>query len=214
MWPWGIAAAAALGLTYVAARVRGGRPRVGVLKPLPILLLVVLVAAEPAPVASSYRWLLVAALVLSMAGDVWLLFPERFFVAGLASFLVAHVLYIAAFAPSGSGDAPASILLAPFALFGLAMLAYLWPRLGRDRGPVVIYVAVIAVMGWRAAVRAIAPATPAPSGTLALAGALLFMLSDGLLAVDRFARRFPGAEAAVMTTYYAAQALIALSVRV
>src|SRR5438093_1270345 len=53
---------------------------------------------------------------------------------------------------------------------------------------------------------------PAPGG-LALAGALLFMLSDGLLATDRFARRFAAADAALMTTYYAAQTLIALSVR-
>jgi len=72
---------------------------------------------------------------------------------------------------------------------------------------------VIAVMGWRAAVRAMAVSTPAPSGSLALAGALLFMLSDGLLATDRFARPFRSAEAAVMTTYYAAQTLLALSVR-
>jgi len=56
-------------------------------------------------------------------------------------------------------------------------------------------------------------AAPAASGGLALAGALLFMLSDGLLATDRFARRFAAADAALMTTYYAAQTLIALSVR-
>ena len=56
-----------------------------------------------------------------------------------------------------------------------------------------------------------APATPAPSGMLALAGALLFMSSDGVLAFDRFARRFPAAYAVVMVTYYAAQTLIAAS---
>jgi len=93
------------------------------------------------------------------------------------------------------------------------MLGYLWPHLGRERAPVAVYVSVIAVMGWRAAVRALAAGTPAPSGALALIGAIVFMLSDGLLATDRFARAFRTADAAVMTTYYAAQALIALSVR-
>src|SRR5947199_206071 len=77
--------------------------------------------------------------------------------------------------------------------------------------PVGVYVSVIAVMGWCAAVRA--TAGPSASGELALAGALLFMLSDGLLATDRFARRLRAADAIVMTTYYAAQTLIALSVR-
>ena len=92
------------------------------------------------------------------------------------------------------------------------MLAYLWPHLAQDRAPVAVYVTVIVVMGWRAAARA-AGAAPMPSGELALAGALLFMISDGVLAVDRFARPFAAADGAVMTTYYAAQTLIALSVR-
>lgn len=213
MWGWGIAAAAALGLQHVVARHRGVRIAAGVLKPLPILLLAVLVVSETAPVDERYRRLVVAALVLSMAGDVWLLFPERFFVPGLVSFLAAHLLYIAAFRPGGGAGPSDWFALLPFAVFGAGMLAYLWPHLGRDRAPVVVYVSVIVVMGWEAALRAGAPATPSPSGALALTGALLFMLSDGLLALDRFARRFSAAEAAVMTTYYAAQTLIALSVR-
>ena len=57
----------------------------------------------------------------------------------------------------------------------------------------------------------VAPLTPEPSGTHALAGALLFMTSDALLAFDRFIRPFRVADAAVMATYYTAQALIALS---
>ena len=88
----------------------------------------------------------------------------------------------------------------------------LWPHLGRLRGPVLVYVVVIGAMAWTAARRAASPATPAPSGVLALAGALVFMASDGVLAVDRFARRFHPAHALVMVTYYAAQTLIAASV--
>ena len=212
MWSWGIVAAAALGLLYMVGRARGARSGIGVLKPIPIVLLAVLVASEPAPIAEGYRWLVLAALVCSMAGDVWLLFPDRFFVAGLASFLLAHLLYIGAFVPGGGWDVRAWALLAPFALTGLGMLTALWPHLGGDRGPVMLYVAAIVVMGWRAAARAAAPVS-APSGIVALAGAVLFMISDGLLAVDRFARRSRAADTAVMGTYYTAQTLLALSVR-
>src|SRR5207253_7591702 len=96
---------------------------------------------------------------------------------------------------------------------GLGMLAYLWPHLGKDRLPVLVYVAVIVAMGWRAAARALAPGIPESSGTLAFAGAVVFMVSDGVLATERFARAFAAADAVVMITYYAAQILIALSVR-
>jgi len=210
MWGVGIGLVLLLGTAHVMARVAGARAAADLSKAVPIALLAGLVAAEPAPVGHAYRWLVFAGLLCSLGGDVCLLLP-RGFVAGLLHFLVAHLLYIAAFAREAAWSASAWALLAPFALGSLAMLRYLWPHLGRDRAPVGVYVSVIAVMGWRAAVRA--TAAPSASGELALAGALLFMLSDGLLATDRFARRLRAADATVMTTYYAAQTLIALSVR-
>src|SRR5205809_56507 len=134
---------------------------------------------------------------------------------GVALVLVLGAAHVAARAAGARAvaDLSKAVPIAPFALVSLATLRYLWPHLGRERAPVAVYVSVIAVMGWRAAVRALAASPPPASGGLALAGALLFMLSDGLLATDRFARRLRAAEAAVMTTYYAAQTLIALSVR-
>ncbi len=211
MWSVGITAAAAIGAAHVTARY-AERPGVaGALKAIPIALLAAIVAAEPVAVADRYRWLVFAGLLCSLGGDLWLVFP-RGFVPGLASFLVAHLLYIAAFWPGGGSDARDWLLLAPFALGGVGMLAYLWPHLGKDRIPVTVYVAVIVVMGWSAAARATALGVPEPSGPLACVGAVLFMVSDGVLATDRFARRFRAADAVVMTTYYAAQVLIALSV--
>jgi len=208
MRAWILAAVAILGTGHLVARYVGARRAAGCLKPLPIALLAVLVAVDGRPAA--YRWLVVAALLCSMAGDVLLLFPKRF-VPGLASFLLAHLLYIAAFAPAGGWDARAWSTLLPFALFGGLMLVALWRHLGAERVPVMVYVAAIAVMGWRAAVRAAAPHVPSPSGLLALAGAVSFMGSDSLLAIDRFARHFESADGLVMVTYYAGQTLIALS---
>src|SRR5207247_2210757 len=82
-----------------------------------------------------YRWLVFAGLLCSLGGDVWLLFP-RGFVAGLLHFLVAHLLYIAAFVPGGPWNAPVWALLAPFALVSLATLRHLRPHLGRQRSRV------------------------------------------------------------------------------
>jgi len=208
MWTAGIAAAGVVGAGHIAARYAGSRAVAGVLKAIPIAQLAAFVAAEPVVVSERYRWLVFVALLWSLGGDLWLVFPSGF-VPGLLNFLVAHVLYIAAFTPGST----TILVLLPFLAGGLAMLAYLWPHLGKDRIPVLVYVGVIVAMGWRAAARALAPGVPEPSGTLALVGAIVFMVSDGVLATDRFARPFAAADAVVMVTYYAAQVLIALSVR-
>jgi uncharacterized membrane protein YhhN len=213
MWNVGVAVAVVVGVAHIAARYVGRPATAGLLKAIPIAILAALVAAEPAVVSTRYRWLVFAGLLWSLGGDLWLVFPSGF-VPGLVNFLVAHVLYVVAFAPGGGWDARSVALLVPFLVAGGAMLAYLRPHLGKDRAPVAVYVAVILAMGWRAAARAVAATVPEPSGTLALVGALLFVTSDSVLAVDRFARRFAAANGVLMTLYYAAQTLIALSVRV
>jgi uncharacterized membrane protein YhhN len=208
-----VGTALTIGSAHIVARY-ASFPRVaGVLKPIPIAILAALVVAGPSSLGNDYRRLVVAALVFSMIGDVCLVFPGRF-TQGLASFLVAHLLYLTAFAPAGAWSGVAWLGLVPFAVGAGAMLRVLWPHLGRKRAPVAAYVTVIAVMAWRAAVRATAPEVPPPSGVLAAAGALVFMVSDGVLSVNRFARRFGAAEAIIMSTYYAAQTLLALSARV
>lgn len=205
---WTLALAAALGLGHIVARAAGARVVAGMLKPLPIAVLLgaVLLAEPPGPLP--YRMLVAAALVLSMAGDVCLLW-KRFFVPGLACFLVAHLLYISAFAQGV--DRPGWASAIPFVLFAALVLARLWPHLGRYRAPIAVYVAVITTMGWLATQRAFGGAVEATSARLALVGAVAFMTSDTLLAVNRFARPFRGGDTAVMATYYAAQALLALS---
>jgi uncharacterized membrane protein YhhN len=205
----GLAAVIALGAAHIVARYAGARVVAGVLKPLPILLLASMVS-RAIPAEPRYGAALLAGLLCSMVGDVCLVFPARF-VAGLACFLVGHLFYIGAFAGAGEWDLGAALLILPFVVSGGAMLAFLWPYLARLRPAVVLYVLVIAVMAWTAAVRAAAPGTAAPSGALALGGALLFMVSDGVLATDRFVRPLPGGDGAVMVTYYAAQTLIAAS---
>jgi len=204
-----LAAIGTSGVLAIVGEERGWRPMVYVFKPLTTVLILVVAASGGGPPAR-FQALVVAGLAAALAGDVLLMLPRDRFVAGLVSFLVAHLLYAAAFAGVPTGAAP-WVVLAGLVAFGVGVLRALWPGLGALRGPVVGYVAVILAMAWMATARGLR--VPGPGTAAAAAGALLFVLSDTLLAVDRFRAPFRGSRALVLTTYYAAQLLIALSVR-
>ena len=89
------------------------------------------------------------------------------------------------------------------------MLRVLWPHLGKMRVPVIVYMLAILLMGWVAASRWIL--TKQEGSLLAFIGAVLFIMSDSVLAVDRFKGRFRSAQLLILSTYFTAQWLIALS---
>lgn len=194
---------------HLRAQYFGPPWQVWVFKPLTTALLILLAAILPGQVAARYRRAILAGLFCSLWGDVFLMLPSDRFVAGLASFLVAHLCYIRAFTiPAGFRR---SVRIAvPFALYYVLLLALLWPRLGDLRVAVAVYGAVLATMGWQAAERWAATGTAPAAG--AAAGAVLFLASDSVLAVDRFVAPFQASRLVVMTTYIAAQWLIARSV--
>ena len=200
-------------------------------KPLPLALAVLFVVLSPRESRAERQGdaLLVAALLASLAGDVLLMLPDRF-VPGLAAFLFAHLCYLALFQRStarlrgvaaGTGREVAAVrsvwfpsrraLLATLVV-GAAVYAYLWHGLGPGlRAPVAAYVLVIALMAAQAIGRALLLGDRAAA--LVAVGAVLFMASDTLLAVDRFAHPLPLASLWVLATYYAAQILIAHNAR-
>ena len=156
--------------------------------------------------------LLVLAFLLSSLGD-WFLAGdgEPRFLAGLVSFLAAHLTLIALFWSFGMPLEAA--LRTPWRLaaalagvgLGLAMLAWLWPSLGPMRGPVVVYTAAIVAM--------VLSALLLDAQALAIAGAFTFAVSDSCLAAGKFRLRGgPLAEralpAAVWWLYWIAQAMI------
>jgi uncharacterized membrane protein YhhN len=195
-------------LLTVRAECSGGRRQVYVFKPLTTALVILVALQAKHATAPAYRPLIVAGLVCSLAGDVLLMLPRERFVAGLVSFLFAHLFYVAAFASDG-GARPSAWAAAPLALYGALMLRLLWPRLGGLRVPVVVYVAAILLMAWLAASRWLALGDG--GGASAFAGALLFVASDSALAWNRFRGGFAGAQALILGTYFPAQLLIALS---
>lgn len=189
-------------------------------KPLATIAALLLAWTAARPVSPAYRKLVTLGLAASLAGDVFLMLPGDLFLPGLASFLVAHLLYVTAFAGDGGGarDVPVFLVVA---LFGAAMLVVLWPALGAMRVPVLAYVGVIATMAWQAIARWRAmPRAGAGDGdgarrgaaALAAFGAASFLVSDAALAVGRFRGAFAGGTAVVLGTYWLAQWGIARSV--
>jgi uncharacterized membrane protein YhhN len=139
-----------------------------------------------------------AALVLSLVGDALLLSARKpLFLAGLVSFLLAHVAYVLAFAPASR---PSAVAAAAIVAVTVLVVRWLWPHAGELRAAVGAYAAVIAVMLWlalgfpRDAVRA---------------GALLFWLSDLTVARDRFVRDAFANRLVGLPLYYAGQLLLA-----
>ncbi len=190
-----------------------------IVKPLPMMIAIFLVATDDrlalesgakestirSVVPSGRLWLL-AALAGSLAGDVLLLFPG-WFVPGLVAFLLAHLAYLMLLRQD-VGWFPSRRALAGTLGVGAAMYAFLWTG-GLPTGlraPVAAYVAVIALMAAQAIGRATVMRDTA-AWTVAV-GAAFFMLSDSLLATNKFVMPLPLASFWVLTSYYAAQVLI------
>ena len=150
------------------------------LKPVPVLCLGLWVLAAP---KSSYRNRIAIGLGLSLAGDVLI---EWSFIAGLVAFLLAHVAYTAAFLSDTTR--PCLIRALPVAAYAVGLTTLLWPGLGNLRPAFLAYALAIGTMLWRAAARVGHGGAATPGEWAALAGAILFALSDSLIAVHRFFR--------------------------
>ncbi|MCG2591382.1 lysoplasmalogenase family protein [Ramlibacter sp. XY19] len=179
-----------------------------VFKPLAMVLAVACVLQRGR--GGRFEALLVAALAFSLAGDVFLML-SGYFIPGLASFLLAHLCYLALFR-QGVQWFPSGSALAGTLAAGAAMYAFLYPTLDPVlKVAVALYTLVIALMAAQAIGRAVAVRDAA--STAVAAGALFFMASDSLLAINKFALPLPMAQFAVLATYYVAQLLIALNAR-
>ena len=172
-----------------------------VTKPLTMLLLIAVLAGigvgggSEANVAALF-----AALILSLAGDVFLMLPDLF-LPGLASFLLAHIAYIVAFAPAASFSLPWTIsalaLVVLGGLVGRRIVAGLTAS-GRAglRAPVLVYMVAITAM----------VLTVVASGQWwAILGALSFYASDSLIGWSRFVEPLRWAPVAIMVTYHLGQ---------
>jgi len=169
----------------------------------------VVIAVQLNGTASLYGRLILAALALSLVGDIFLLSRQsRLFILGLISFLMSHIVFSMAFAHRPLSDSALVIGLAIMSCVGLAVLLWLWSHLrGLYRVAVTAYVVAIVAMC------SLAIAASAASGTwLLAAGALAFAASDISVARDRFVAPGFTNRAWGLPLYYAAQISLALSV--
>jgi len=207
-----IATLASAALAILSAPWALGQPALNwVFKPLTTLLIIAYAWPRGRARPLSRRWVLVG-LLLSLCGDVALMWPEHGFLPGLVSFLLAHLAYLRAFTVDG-------VRLAarwqPFVLYGLLaalILTLLWPGVPAGlRLPVLAYVLCLASMAAQAAVLGLqARGTPRQAAGWRLAcGGALFLLSDALLATNRFALPLPAANLWILASYWWAQWCIA-----
>jgi uncharacterized membrane protein YhhN len=185
-------------------------------KPLlmPILIIWVLQVTSK---STTYRGLMIASLIGSFIGDTFLMFlpyNENLFLVGLGSFLIAQIIYAIIFfkqikASKTKGDNRLYALwLIVFVAFYYMLMNYLWPNLGEFLIPVLVYGSTICVMGLLAAYRYNKVNTT--SYLLVLIGAVTFIFSDTLIAINQFIYKgnMPFAQVIIMVLYVLAQYLI------
>lgn len=157
-----------------------------------------------------------AALVFSLAGDVFLMLPREQFIAGLISFLLAHLAYVVGFNTAPLSPSLAALLLAVLvAITALRLYRAIAAGLAargqaRLRSPVLIYSIVISLMVLSALLTLVRPEWAALPAWLVSAGAVLFFISDSTLAWNRFVHPLRGSRLTVIITYHLGQALIIL----
>lgn len=165
-----------------------------------IILLAILNASSP----TFYQKMIITGLIFSTVGDCFLIDSRRF-VQGLISFLLAHICFIIAF--FSTPNLPSLIFyLAYFAVF----LSILWRHLGSLKIPVIVYSLALALMSWFALCRYFELIDH--KSLFAFLGSVTFVASDSLLAFNKFKSPFPFADILILSTYFSAQWLIALSI--
>ena len=154
------------------------------------------------------KWVVIG-LLFSVVGDVFLMLRDKWFVHGLISFFIAHIFYIVGlyglFEFSWSNALVSGIILLVMAI---SFFAYLAPAVLEEGGinlsiAVASYIIMISVMVWFAILT---------GSILLIIAALLFYISDAVLAIDKFRQSFKIAEYMIMTTYFSAQLLFSLSI--
>lgn len=205
-------AAVLLGATFVVAALdwyavgRGDQRLEYVMKPLTMVVLIGAALALDDVDGTARSWF-VAALVLSLAGDVFLMLPSDQFVPGLASFLLGHIAYIIGLQSldTSTTGLVIGLVVVVIALPALGLRIANAVRSGDEPallGPVVAYMLVISAMVVSAS---------STGNVFAVAGAVSFYASDALIAWTRFIEDFPWGRVAIIVTYHLAQVGLVLS---
>ncbi len=156
-------------------------------------------------------WLLGVALCFATLGDVLLDWPGNYFVPGLGAFLVTQLLYAKLFARDWRRpltlNATTRVLIGSVLFFSVTLTAWMWPSLGNLAVPVMVYIAALTLMVVSAL---LAQFKTSQARNWIVWGAVLFMLSDSMIGVNRFKLDVPLRDYLVWATYYLGQCGIVL----
>lgn len=182
-----------------------------VTKPLLMIVMIIYFVSSVNSISSALKKWIIAALAFSWLGDVLLMFQQEqpiFFLLGLSAFLIAHIFYILFFHLARVNEQVKSRwwLLAIVVVYYAILMAVLYPKLGDMKVPVPVYGIVISFMLLLATHMLFIKNSKA--GQLMMAGAVLFILSDSVLAINKFYQPFEAAGLVIMLTYGMAQLLI------
>lgn len=182
-----------------------------IVKPLLLPALIVLLFYSKTTIPG--KRLLLVGLFFSWLGDVFLLFEnnnELFFIFGLVSFLTTHIFYIIYFLRIRSSKESLlkkqPILIALVLAYGITLVWQLFPHLGDLKIPVMVYAAVICTM-LLCSLHVFFKVNE-KAALYYVAGAAAFVISDSLLAINKFYQPFAYAGVLIMLTYCAAQYFI------
>ena len=178
-----------------------------VLKPLTTIAVLFIPLLYGVSINRKYYRRLVAALILCLVGDVLLLNSE-WFVFGLGAFFIAHIFYIFAFI-SYRGLFLKPLPLIILLVIGTSVYAMLFDGLGELKIPVALYVVCLVVMCWQAI--GLYDRYQNRRFRFVMVGSFLFLISDAILALNKFKFPFDTAEIFVLVTYWMAIGALAIS---
>jgi len=170
-------------------------------------ILIVLVPILFLKTSSKYKNLIIFGLLFCLIGDIFLL-DDAYFIAGLASFLIGHLIFTYALF-NLKGFQKKYGIFSVLLLIGLAYFMYLRPSLGEITIPVGIYILVIVLMNWQAL--SLYAIEKNKTFFIISIGAILFLISDSILAYDKFKEPFSLAGILILSTYWLAISMFAYS---
>ena len=182
-------------------------------KPAILIALILFFWIHSKQLEANSRILTILALLFSLIGDVLLMFVDTsldYFIGGLVSFLIAHLMYVVVFLKKRNSNKSAAPILIILLIYASGIFYFLKTGLGDMLIPVTLYMIVILTMSTTAFLRK--QRVNSSSYNFVLFGAILFMISDSLLALNKFYEPLAYVELSIMTTYAFAQLFIVFGI--
>lgn len=182
-------------------------------KPAIVISLIVLFLTTSQRLPKAIRTITFLALGFSVLGDILLMFvhkSEHFFTLGLVAFLLAHVMYIIVFLKQRNKNRSAYGFVLVLLVYAASLFYFLYGNLGYMLFPVVIY--MLAILGMATAAYLRKDSVNIVSYGLVLVGAILFVISDSILALNKFYEPLAYSNISIMITYAFAQYFIVIGI--